>query len=70
MEIDESKFFRAKYNRGRMLNRPYERVFGLIERGAHKMAFFTVPKRDAATLLQLIQSYVAPGICQILVLVN
>ena len=32
IEVDESKLFHAKYNRGDMLRRTYDWVFGLLER--------------------------------------
>ncbi|CAI5456573.1 unnamed protein product [Caenorhabditis angaria] len=44
-----------------MLNRRQIWIFGLIERGTDDVAMMEVPRRDAATLLPLIQQHVEPG---------
>jgi transposase-like protein len=59
VEIDESLFFRRKYNRGRDTGASW--VFGMIERGSTKCAFFPVLDRSAATLLPLIRDNCLPG---------
>jgi hypothetical protein len=59
VEIDESLFFRRKYNRGR-----YTKAcmgFGVVERGLKKCAFFPVPNRSAATLILIIKNNCLPG---------
>ena len=61
IEIDESKLFHAKYNRGDMLGRTYDWVFGMLERGTNKVRFFHVADRTAATLLPTIAANVEPG---------
>jgi len=59
VEIDESLFFKRKYNRGRFINAQW--VFGMVERGSTKCALFPVENRSAATLIPLIQAHVLPG---------
>ena len=54
VEIDESKFGRRKYNRGRYQEGHW--VFGGVERG-----MVEVLDRSAATLLPLIQQHILPG---------
>ena len=61
VEIDESKIFHAKYNRGDMLGRTYDWIFGMIERGTNKVRFFHVADRTAATLLPIIAANIAAG---------
>jgi hypothetical protein len=50
VEIDETKYFKAKYNRGRMLNRQYDWMSGMLERGINKVRLFNVDDSTAATL--------------------
>ena len=59
VEIDESKFGKRKYNRGRLV--VGHRVFGIVERDTGRMVMLCVPDRSAATLIPLIQHYVLPG---------
>ena len=59
VEIDESKFGRRKYNRGRWQEGHW--VFGGIERITGNSFLVEVQKRDAATLIPLIQQYIRPG---------
>lgn len=56
-----SPILSAKYNRGRMLRRQYDWVFGMLERGSNRVRFFPVERRDAATLLPLIVENILPG---------
>ena len=62
VEIDESKFGKTKYHRGRELQGVW--VFGGIERDSKKS--FIIPlletsQRNAETLLPLIQTFIKPG---------
>jgi len=61
VQIDESLLVKAKYHRGRNARRRDSWVFGAYD-VAEQMGYITyVAKRDAATLLPIIQRVVAPG---------
>ena len=53
VEIDESKFGRWKYSRGR-----WQEVFGGVERITGRSFLVEVQQRDAATLIPIIQQYI------------
>ena len=61
VEIDESKFGKRKYNRGRRVDGCW--VFGGIERDSEppKCFFATVNDRSAQTLIPLIKRWILPG---------
>lgn len=59
VEVDESKFGRRKYNRGRYQDGHW--VFGGVERGTGDAFMVEVSDRSARTLLPIIQQYVLPG---------
>ena len=59
VEIDEAKFGKRKYNRGR--RREGHWVLGGVERGSDNVFMQIVPSRDAATLLPIILANVEPG---------
>ena len=59
VEIDESKFGRRKYNRGRYSEGHW--VFGGIKRVTGESFLVEVEKRDAATLIPIIEEYIQPG---------
>lgn len=59
VEIDEAKFGRRKYNRGRLIQGQW--LFGGIERITKKMFVLPVVSRKAKILQPLIQKYIAPG---------
>ena len=59
VEIDESKFGRRKYNRGRAVDGHW--VFGGTERGTGECFLVEVQQRDAATLLPITSTYIRPG---------
>ena len=59
VEIDESKFGKRKYNRGRYKEGHW--VFGGVERGSNDVFVVEVKDRSAAILLPIIQLYVKPG---------
>ncbi|KAI6646400.1 hypothetical protein LOD99_12522 [Oopsacas minuta] len=58
VEIDESKFGKRKYNRGRLLSGQW--VFGMVERDTDDIIMVTVPDRSTATLLPIIQRFIHP----------
>ena len=59
VEIDESKFGKRKYNRGRYVEGHW--VFGGIERDSSEAFMVEVQDRSAATLLPIILEHVRPG---------
>ena len=61
VEIDESLFGRkAKYNRGNPTGTRLW-IFGMVQRSLNKIIMYPVDKRDAQTLIPLIEKHVAPG---------
>ena len=60
VEIDESKFGKRKYNRGKYIEGVW--VFGGIERDRKENCFYCVVRdRTAETLLDLIKKHIRPG---------
>lgn len=59
IEIDESKFGKRKYHRGRRVDGVW--VFGGIERNSDRMFMECVERRDAETLTGIIKRWVKPG---------
>ena len=59
VKIDESKFGKRKYHRGRRVDGVW--VFGGIERGSRKCFLVTVEDRTADTLIPIIKQYILPG---------
>ena len=61
VEIDESLFGRKiKYNKGEPKGHRIW-IFGMIERSSNTLIIYPVDKRDAATLIPIIQRHVYPG---------
>lgn len=61
VEIDESLFGRKiKYNRGEPKGHRIW-IFGIVERASNKLILYPVDKRDAQTLIPIIQRHVAVG---------
>jgi len=58
VEINESKFGKRKYNRGKRVDGVW--VFGDVERDS-KRCFVTVTDRSAATLVPIIKRWLLPG---------
>lgn len=56
VEIDESVFFKRKYNRGRILNQQW--FIAGIERGSRKCFIIPVPNRNAQTIVNVLKSFV------------
>ena len=61
VEIDESKFGKRKFNRGKGVDGVW--VFGGIERDSHppRCFFVTVNDRSADTLIPIIKRWILPG---------
>lgn len=61
IQIDESLFTKAKYNRGRNLNSTPMWFFGSIDPATHRISVEEVKHRDALTLIPIIISTILPG---------
>jgi transposase-like protein len=59
VEIDESKFGKRKYHRGRKVDGQW--VLGFIERESGRVVLQAVETRDKATLLPIIKRWIKPG---------
>lgn len=59
VEIDESYFFKRKYNRGRLTNGQW--YVGGVERGSKKTFLIPVSNRNQLTMRTIIQENVLPG---------
>ena len=59
VEIDENKFGKRKFNRGKRVDGKW--VFGGVERGSKNCFLKVVPDRSKETLLNVLQTYVLPG---------
>ena len=59
VEIDESKFGKRKYHKGRRVDGVW--VFGGIDRRTRQCFLVTVEDRSEATLIPIIQKYIKPG---------
>lgn len=59
VEIDEAKFGRRKHNVGRVVEGQW--VFGGVDRRTGDFFLIPVERRDAATLIPIIQRYILPG---------
>lgn len=59
VEIDESKFGKRKYSRGRAVEGHW--VFGGMERDSNEGFLVEVQNRDSATLFPILQKHVRPG---------
>lgn len=59
IEIDESKFGKRKYHRGRIVDGQW--VFGMLERETGSVVMVPVENRTEKTLLELIKKWILPG---------
>ncbi|GBP20841.1 hypothetical protein EVAR_80658_1 [Eumeta japonica] len=59
VEIDEAKFGKRKYNRGRIVDGEW--VFSELERGIKKVFMELVPDKNTNMLLQIIKKKIEPG---------
>lgn len=59
VEIDEAKFGKRKYNRGRIIDGQW--LFAGIERVSGKAFMEAVPNRNSETLLKIIKNRISPG---------
>ena len=56
VEVDESCFFKRKYNKGRILKQIW--CFGMVERESGRLILEVVNKTDSSTLIPIIRKWV------------
>lgn len=61
VEMDETQVSRRKHNQGRVVPGTAVWIFGGIDRDTKEIFVQKVPRRDAPTLIPIIQEKVAPG---------
>ncbi|XP_011139124.1 uncharacterized protein LOC105182989 isoform X1 [Harpegnathos saltator] len=59
VEIDEAKFGRRKYYKGRLITGHW--LFGSVERDSDRLLVVSIPDRTAAILVPIIRRYIASG---------
>ncbi|KCZ81196.1 hypothetical protein H312_01406 [Anncaliia algerae PRA339] len=61
VEIDETHLFTRKYHRGNVLASESVWIFGIFERNSKRVYLEVVPRRDGATLYNILYTRLLPG---------